>query len=199
LVYNVWVNVKHDRKKVLTKGYDLFWSRGYNSLGVAEICKTTGMTKGAFYNAYKSKENFLLEGMKEYGNVASSINKELLKPSGKKDSLKRLRSFYDQMFDTQAKMNNRGCLIVNMMSEMGAQNSLVRKVAAIEFNNFIETIEPTVRGAQEEGDLRKDIDSKNLTELIHTTFLGSLTRAKGMKSEAEGKKTIKLLISSLSP
>ena len=52
------MNIKHDRNKVLQLGVKLFWCKGYHHLGVDEICKTTGMTKGAFYNAFKSKENF---------------------------------------------------------------------------------------------------------------------------------------------
>ena len=190
------MNVKHDKEKVLEQGYDLFWTKGYTNLGVDEICKSTGMTKGAFYNAFKSKENFLLEGLKEYGKEATRVHKELLKPSDTK-AISRLHNFYDGMFDIQPKMNNRGCLVVNMMSEMGTQNTLVRKATVVEFNNFIKTIEPTVKEAQKEGDLRRDINSKTLTELIHTTFLGSLTRNKGLKSNKEGKKTMTLLINSL--
>ena len=190
------MNVKHDKEKVLERGLDLFWTKGYTNLGVDEICKSTGMTKGAFYNAFESKENFLLEGVKKYGRVAESIHKELLQPSDTK-AIERLRDFYDQMFDVQSKMKNRGCLVVNMMSEMSSQNARVRKATTLEFNKFIETIEETVKEAQQDGDLKEDIDSRALTSLIHTTFLGALTRMKGLKSNKEGKETMTLLINSL--
>jgi len=55
------VNVKHDRNKVLQTATGLFCEKGYSALGVDEILKQTGMTKGAFYNAFRSKEAFLLE------------------------------------------------------------------------------------------------------------------------------------------
>jgi TetR/AcrR family transcriptional repressor of nem operon len=55
------MNIKHDKEKVLKKGVELFWCKGYNNLGVEEICKSTGITKGSFYNSFKSKENLELE------------------------------------------------------------------------------------------------------------------------------------------
>ena len=61
------MNVKHNKEEVIRKGLRLFWSNGYTAVGVDKICKTTGMTKGAFYNAFKSKENFLIEGLSVYG------------------------------------------------------------------------------------------------------------------------------------
>ena len=49
------MNIKHDKENVLKIGLGMFCNKGYNSLGIDEICKVTGMTKGAFYNAFKSK------------------------------------------------------------------------------------------------------------------------------------------------
>ncbi len=63
------MNKKHDHNEVLKSGLKLICSKGYNSLGVDEICKSTGMTKGAFYNAFQSKENFLLKGLVVYGEM----------------------------------------------------------------------------------------------------------------------------------
>jgi TetR/AcrR family transcriptional repressor of nem operon len=197
LVYTVRVNVKHDKEKVLSKGIELFWSKGYNSLGVAEICETTGMTKGAFYNAFESKENFLLEGIKSYGD-SSAITQQALLSSGGDKAIDRLQNFYDKMFNFQSKMNYRGCLVVNMVSELSTEHPTVRKAVAIELDRFIANIEPIVREAQEAGDLKSDIDSVELTKLIHSTFMGTLTRAKSLKSNVAGKKTMKLLINSLS-
>lgn len=195
-MYTIGVNVKHNKQKVLEQGYDLFWTKGYANLGVDEICKTTGMTKGAFYNAYNSKENFLLEGIKNYGDVSEISHKELMSSGGNK-AIDRLQNLYNKLFDLQAKMDYRGCLVMNMTSELGTENPTVRKAVAAELDRFIVTIATTVREAQDEGDFKKDIDSMELTRLIHGTFMGTLIRAKSLKSGAEGKKTMRLLVNSL--
>lgn len=194
--YTVLVNIKHDREKVLVKGFDLFWSRGYNSLGVAEICTTTGMTKGAFYNAFESKENFLLESIAAYGEMSKEIIGRFVTGDGEK-AIHRLRGMYEQMLDMQRGMNCRGCLVLNTMAELGIQNSALGKVTTDQFNMVLNIIEPLVKKAQNEGDLIGTMSSKDLTELIHTTFIGVLTRIKGTHSVKKGKETMALLINSL--
>jgi len=192
------MNKKHDHNEVLNSGLKLICSKGYNNLGVDEICKSTSMTKGAFYNAYQSKENFLLKGLRMYGKLTvKRLDTQLSPENGKPDAINRLIDLYDSMFDAQPKNNFMGCMVNNIMSELGSTNETVGKVASLEFNSFIEAIEPCVKEAQVEGDLTLSIDSKTLTELLHSTFYGALTRAKGLKDHKQGKLIMQTLINSL--
>ena len=194
------MNIKHDKEKVLKTGLELFCNKGYNSLGIDEICKITGMTKGAFYNAFKSKENFLLQGLKAYGEITvTRLTSQLSKENNKPRAIDRLKDLYDSMFDAQPKVNFMGCMVNNMMSELGGNNPKVGSAAAIEFNSFIRAIEPSVKEAQEDGDLLSSIDSKTLTELLHSTFYGALTRAKSMQDHTQGKLMVQTLFKTLNP
>ena len=93
------MNVKHNRDAVLKTGLSLLCNKGYHSLGVDEICKVTGMTKGAFYNAFKSKEQFLYEATLLYSELnIKRIQAELLPKSGQ-TSYDRLLTFYIKMFE----------------------------------------------------------------------------------------------------
>lgn len=192
------MNIKHDKEQVLKKGLGLFCNRGYNSLGVDELCKVTGMTKGAFYHAFKSKENFLLQGLKVYGEITvKRLTGQLSKENNKPQAIDRLKDLYDSMFDAQPKVNFMGCMVNNMMSELGSNNPAVGSAATIEFNSFIEVIEPCVKEAQEDGDLSSSIDSKTLTELLHSTFYGALTRSKSMQDHTPGKLMMQALFKTL--
>ncbi|MCJ7467883.1 MAG: TetR/AcrR family transcriptional regulator [Maribacter sp.] len=192
------MNKKHDHSKVLKSGLKLICTKGYNSLGVDEICKSTGMTKGAFYNAFKSKENFLLNGLKVYGEMTvKRLKSQLSKENAKPLAIDRLKDLYDSMFEAQPKNNFMGCMVNNIMSELGSNNHTVGSAASIEFNSFIEAIEPCVKEAQIDGDLTLSIDSKTLTELLHSTFYGSLTRTKSVQDHKQGKLMMQTLISSL--
>ncbi len=44
-------------------------------------------------------------------------------------------------------------MVNNVMSELGSANETVGSAASIEFNSFIEAIEPCVKEAQTDGDL----------------------------------------------
>ena len=190
------MNQKHDREKVVKTGLSLFCSKGYSSLGIDEICKTTGMTKGAFYNAFKSKESFLLETISKYGQMTViRLNKQLNHKNAK--AVDRLQAFYENMFLVQPKNNYTGCMINNMMSELGTTNNLVSAATAIEFEHFLDVLEPCVKEAQNDGDLNPTIDSRALAELLHATFYGALTRAKSLQEYTNGIETMNLLINSL--
>ncbi|MBN8652777.1 MAG: TetR/AcrR family transcriptional regulator [Cytophagales bacterium] len=175
------MNYKHDRESVINKGMKLFWFNGYHNLGMDKICKETGMTKGAFYNSFKGKENFLLVVIEAYGNlIASHLQTHLsdihIPP------IDRLTNLYTNMLVAQPESKYRGCLVNNMMSEMGALNPVVAEVTSAQFERFVNIIEPTVSQAQQEGALDKSLNSKLMTEIIHTTFFGVLTRAKSTKT-----------------
>lgn len=171
---------KHNKEEVLRKGVELFWSNGFHNLGVDEICRSTGMTKGAFYNAFKSKENFLIATISTYGLMIVSHLSENLNQS-KLKAFDRLHYLYCDMLQTQPKNNYMGCMVNNLMSELGSSNQLVAEATAIQFDHFLNAIEPTVQEAQQQGELDNTIDSRLLTELLHTTFFGLLTRSKSNK------------------
>lgn len=192
------MNKKHDYNEILNSGITLICDKGFNSLGVDEICKSTGMTKGAFYHAFHSKESFLLKGLNLYGELTvERLHSQLSEENGKPKAIDRLIELYNSMFDAQPKNNFMGCMVNNIMSELGTLNETVGKSTSIEFNKFIEAIEPSVKKAQAEGDLIETIDSKTLTELLHSAFYGSLTRAKSMRNHESGKLIMQTLINSL--
>lgn len=191
------MNQKHDKEKVLATGLKLFCSQGYSSLGVDEICKTTGMTKGAFYNAFKSKEQFLLDALNAYSQQQVIYLGKRLEDDGSTKAIERLRDLYNSMLLVQPKNQYTGCMVNNIMSELGNTNELVSKTTAIAFESFLQVIEPCVIAAQREGDLNPNIPSKALTELLHSTFYGTLTRAKSLQDYHNGIDTMNLLINSL--
>jgi AcrR family transcriptional regulator len=55
---------KHDtadtRRRILTAASECFAKHGYDATGVAEICEQAGVTKGAFYHHFESKQEVFL-------------------------------------------------------------------------------------------------------------------------------------------
>jgi TetR/AcrR family transcriptional regulator, transcriptional repressor for nem operon len=191
------MNVKHDKEKVLQIGLGMFCNQGYNSLGIDKICKVTGMTKGAFYNAFKSKEQFLIEAILLYAKNNVNRIKAQLQSSNTQTAYERLFQFYINMLDVQPKVNFMGCFINNIMSELGAANEKVGLASTQAFEEFIDAIEPTVLEAQQNNELNSEWNARQITELFHSTFYGSLTRAKSSKDNQQSINTMKLLFNNL--
>jgi len=175
------MNYKHNKELVIKKGIELFWTKGYHNLGVDQICRETGMTKGAFYNSFKSKELFLLTTIESYGILITNHLQTHLS-TDKQNAFDKLLTLYKEMLQSQTENNYKGCLVNNMMSEMAVSSTSVSSLTESLFNKFVNVIEPTVKKAQQDNDLTNSINSMLLTELIHTTFFGLLTRSRSTKT-----------------
>lgn len=175
------MNYKHNKELVIQKGMELFWTKGYHNLGVDQICKETGMTKGAFYNAFKSKESFLITTIESYGLLILNHLQNNLS-TNKQSAFNKLLTLYKDMLKSQPGYNYKGCLVNNMMSEMAISSTSVSSLTERYFKKFVKIIEPTVKKAQLDNDLTNAMNSVLLTELIHTTFFGLLTRSKSTKN-----------------
>lgn len=191
------MNLKHDKEHVIKIGVRLFNLKGYNNVGLDEICKTTGMTKGAFYNAFGSKENFLIETIRCFEKSNTQRILAQLVPQKSVKAITRLKNFYFTMIENQPKVNYMGCMVNNMMSELGANNSNIGVLTNNAFNQFVKAIEPTLKQAQKDGDINEMFDAEEITILLHSTFYGVLTRAKSLGDPKKGIATMKVLFKNL--
>jgi TetR/AcrR family transcriptional repressor of nem operon len=189
------MNIKHNKELVINKGLELFRSEGYHALGIDKICKITGMTKGAFYNAFKSKENFFLVCLETYfirgrDFLTLSLNND-------KTAFDAVKNFYFQLLNIEQDKCFSGCLINNIMSELGGSNKAINQVTNTYFNSLIDVIEPKIKEAQIEGSIKNNFDSRQVAELLHSTFFGVLTRLKGSSNNEAGVNTMQLLFNSI--
>src|SRR5262245_2688411 len=54
------------RVALLETAIDLIWRSNYDQVGVADICAAAGVTKGAFYHHFESKEELFYEASKHH-------------------------------------------------------------------------------------------------------------------------------------
>ncbi len=190
------MNQKFRREDILEKATELFACKGYTALGINEILVATGMSKGAFYNAFKSKEQLFIEVLDFYATHGLNRIARKLKTDQRK-AIKRIEDFYSEMIDMQLAVNNQGCLINSAMAEMGSINTSITQATCKHYNDIIRGLKPTVVEAQKQGDLNASIDSERLAELIHSSFYGILNRQKGLAETDSGKELIRILLTSL--
>ena len=191
------MNIKHDKVKVIHSGIELFWKKGYNSVGINEICEVTAMTKGAFYHKFKGKEQFLNETILTYGKINSDQIKDFFNQNNKQSNYDKLLNFYSYLFLRQPEINFIGCFLNNIMLEVGIVNNSIGKVASKVYENFIDDIEPIVKKAQENSEIISTISSRKITELLQSSFYGALTRAQSSKNNKQGISLMQILLNSL--
>lgn len=176
------MNIKHNKQAILEKGESILRQRGYHNTGINRILEECSISKGSFYNFFKSKEEFGLEVLKLYGDRNLSIMGEFLMESPEKSSLQRLRNFYQSFFQAnQQEQYQFGCLVNNFALEIGGQNEKLRQMLEQQYNRFLHPVIKCLRQAQEEGEVRSDYSAEILGEYIHSNFMGVLNRLKSSK------------------
>lgn len=74
------------------------------------------MTKGAFYNAFESKENFLLETIASFDKSNTERIISVLAPEKGVKAIDQLIEFYSYMVKAQPRVNFMGCMVNNMIA-----------------------------------------------------------------------------------
>ena len=193
------MNIKHNKDEVIKKGMLLFAEKGYEAVGVNEIYKETGMSKGAFYHAFETKEGFLEQCIQSYGEQNIKSLEARMKSLSHLSPNNRLEEIYVHFIRIQPETNYMGCLINKINSEVASSNKHIGQKTTILLDNVIEVFARVVKEGQQTGELRNDIESLQLARLIHYSFYGILTQSNGKEDVSEEIELIRTLIKSMQP
>lgn len=89
---------------IIEKAVDLFAEKGYAATSVQDITNACGISKGAFYLSFKTKDDLLLEIFKYFSNKLSNRMTEAMMKSIEPDA--RLELFYQIYFEEIARYSN---------------------------------------------------------------------------------------------
>jgi AcrR family transcriptional regulator len=64
---------KGTREKLFLSALNLFSVKGYENVGIRELCGSLGIKESSFYNHYKSKDSLLKEIWKRYREIGKNI------------------------------------------------------------------------------------------------------------------------------
>jgi TetR/AcrR family transcriptional repressor of nem operon len=145
------------RSKILEAAHSIIERRGYEAMGVAEICKAAGVPKGSFYYFFESKENLALAVLDDHWTTERDRWQRLLGNS-KKPPLQRLRQlFRATAAGLRAGQNNcgtvSGCLLGNLTLELSNQTELIRARLQDIFEAQVQMVEIVITEGQSRGDV----------------------------------------------
>ncbi|HEY1863179.1 MAG TPA: helix-turn-helix domain-containing protein [Roseiarcus sp.] len=131
-----------NREALLRAADRLFRERGIDGVGVAEIAKEAGLTHGALYAHFPSKEALAAEAFSHgfAGNVARTCAQEGDRPSFEGHLGGLLSAQMRDSFET-------GCPMAASASEIGRQGCAVSASFTKAFEQFAEMIERSLENA----------------------------------------------------
>ncbi len=169
------------RDRLMESAGQLLHEKGFNAVGISEICDRAGVNKGSFYYFFPSKRKLALEVVDSWWYQSREFLEQTL--LGDTPPLDRLRCYFDQLLEhhiTSCREHGRqiGCPLGNMALELSAQDPLLRDRLLQAFEGHIGYFERLLREAREVGDLPEDSDSRQLAEALVALIEGKIMLSK---------------------
>ena len=183
------------RTKILDSAVKLFSTRGYTAASVDDICKDAGISKGAFYHHFKSKQALflaLLDGWLQTIDDAIEASKGKTAP----ETFMQMTEAFPYMFGTAGEG-------LPMFLEFWLQASRDKKIweaSIAPYRRYHKYFTSLIKKGVDEGSF-VEVDPELTSRMIVSTAMGlllqSLLDPKGAKWEKVARESTNLLVNNL--
>ncbi len=166
------------RRQLLEAAFNEIYEYGFQAASLSRILKNAGVTKGALYHHFSSKFDLGYAVVDEI--IATSIEDFWIKPL--RDAEDPIETFTQLMYkaaeETGMEMLRLGCPLNNLAQEMSPIDAGFRERLERIFSSWREALANALRGAQERGQVRKDIDPEQTAIFVLAALEGCVGSAK---------------------
>ena len=183
------------RAKILEAALKLFSARGYNKASVDDICKEAGISKGAFYHHFKSKQALflaLLDGWLQFVDNAIDASKDKTVP----ETFMQMTQAFPYIFESAGDG-------LPMFLEFWLQASRDKKIweaSVAPYRRYHSYFTSLIKKGVDEGSF-VEVDPELASRMIVSTAMGlllqSLLDPKGANWEKVARESTNLLVTSL--
>ena len=166
-----------DENEVLNKATELFWKKGYHATSIADLVSFLGINRGSLYDTYGGKKELFDKAFQLYrDNNTNAVTTFLESQNEVKIGFRKL--FEMGINEAITDKDQKGCFVVNTTTELipGEEEMLKRiqnnkKVFESIFYAFL------LKG-QQNGEIPKSKNIKNISSLFYTFYNGLKVVAK---------------------
>ena len=160
----------------------IFNKNGYAATSISDITKATGLTKGAIYGNFESKEQLAIAAFKF---MVKSLMKAIVKHMDKSDSpiekLLLISDFYRNYYLYTNKMG--GCPILNVGVDANHQNSLLLEKVRVIIQRILDQLATIIEDGIEIGEISTEVNAMYTAKRIDTMIQGAIFMAYTMDDE----------------
>lgn len=170
-----------DEERALEAAMDEFWKKGYESTSLNDLCCCTGLHKGSLYQAFGDKHTLFMRSLNHY---ADREFKDVAAVAFQQDSpLDSIRALVRTVCDHAAE--GRGCLMINSMVELAPHDPEVKAMLTNEGQRRIQVMTELLTRAQQQGEVRAELDPGMLARQLMVGLAGSAALVKGLITTEE--------------
>lgn len=185
-----------DPDKALRKALELFWHKGYAETSMRDLVTHTGVAHAGLYSAFGSKRALFRRALEHHQDVVMT---KLLQGVEAPDSGRaELEQFFMMMLEFVRTGNfKNGCFMANTAVAFGIETSDIIDI----FNDHIERMETafhsTLERAKAQGEVRTDLDTQAIADLLVTVFNGMAVLSRGQSGYGRIERSVRTALSVL--
>ena len=160
----------------LTEALRVFWQKGYDGASLTDLTEAMGITRPSLYAAFGNKESLFRKALDLYEREKLAyIGEALEQPTARKVAEFMMRGALENV--TGGEGGPHGCLRVTAAATCGEGAESIRCEIMERTKSGKDSLIARFKRAQEEGDLRPDIDPEGLTRVLVAYLQGISVQA----------------------
>ncbi|MCA9416201.1 MAG: TetR/AcrR family transcriptional regulator [Candidatus Omnitrophica bacterium] len=172
------------KDRLIEVGSRLIHTRGYNAVGVQEICEEAGVNKGSFYHFFPSKKELVLAIIERHEGFMTQQVQEIF--SLDLSIHQKFEAFFQSIFGMACEIKETcgvlpGCPIGNLALELTTFDHEIQARIAQCFGNLEKFFADRIREAQEHGEC-EGVDPSGAAKAMVAYFQGMTLLAKANNS-----------------
>ena len=188
------------RQQIIEITAPLFNTKGFEGTSMADLCKATGLTKGAIYGSFENKEELSRATFQYAIRQMRLVGSEGMRDKATyKEKLIALLEFFTRyVLDPPVK---GGCPLLNTAVEADDHRTEMKKIVADELQNSITHMTQLIDHGKKAGEFNPEINSKETALFFFCAIEGAIMFSRVSSSEEAMKavvKTIKRILDSYS-
>jgi TetR/AcrR family transcriptional regulator, transcriptional repressor for nem operon len=170
--------VKDAKRKLLDAALGDIRRKGYAATTVDDLCRAAGVTKGAFFHHFRSKEELGVAAAAHFGEMAAGVFAEApyRLPADPRERVLAYVDFRREIL--QGELPEYTCLLGTMVQELYATHPAIRDACAREIAGHAATLEDDIAAAVAASGRAVDGSPASLALHIQAVLQGAFVLAK---------------------
>ncbi len=169
------------RARILDAAFAEIHRHGFQAASIATILASTGLTKGALYHHFPTKQALGLAVVDE--KIRARLDARHFRPLRESaHPLQALLDILDGITERAADLVPLGCPLNNLMQEMSPLDPEFKAHLNAVLDTWRQTTEDALRRAQAQGEVRADVDCHAAALFIVSAEEGCIGVAKNLQS-----------------
>ncbi len=165
------------RQRIVEQAANVMSVRGYSATSMADLARETGLEKGSLYNHFDSKEALALAAFDySVALVARRFEVALADRDGALDRLRAIVGVFRSLADAPPLPG--GDPVLNMAIESDDAYPALLERAQGAMTSWQKLIGKTVKEGIQRGELRPDLDPREVASIVTSTLEGAVMQSK---------------------